>query len=282
MDKILTVRFSCASGGFSKYLLCTSLEARGAGVTLPTKEGGHVWMLPSELKDRFELVWHNLLAYDLGPPNSRVPQPHPSFPFFGREFDLVLLDGHHLHAQVQNEYTRLEVDHARLLLGQLQIALRCVKDGGTIVMKLTKAESEETARVLYILDRVAEEVHTYKPIAIHMTRNSYYVVAKGVRRDEVLDGYVTALQSLWFNLTYGGDDEKGSNMPRYLCLEDVIPWETLISAPMLARLIELGTDIWKTQLDALKNQNPKYNYTLRPGGPPVRRGKGNRKRSNNA
>lgn len=236
-------------------------------------------MLPYYLDRQFELVWHNLLAYHLGPPTSPQADCLPPLPFDDKQFNLVLLDG--LRTQTDNEHTR-DSDGPRLFWGQLQIGLRRVADGGTIVMKLHKAESVDTARALYILDQVSSEMYTHKPRAIHVSRNSYYVVAKGIRRDRLLDDYVAALQDLWHDLTYGGEDGRGAFRPRAMILEDVIPWDVLTSEQNLNRLIELGEDVWKTQLEALIRQNKKYKHTQRPAGTPDLRNRIIRQRVGNA
>lgn len=237
--------------------------------------------MPDYLDRRFELVWHNLLAYHLGPPTSPLAERLPPLPFDNQQFNLVLLDGHHLRTQTENEHTR-DSDGPRLFWGQLQIGLRRVADGGTIVMKLHKAESADTARALYILDQISSEMYTHKPRAIHITRNSYYVVAKDIRRDRLLDGYVAALQDLWHDLTYGGEDGRGAFRSRAMILEDVVPWDVLTSEQNLNRLMELGEDVWKTQLEALVRQNKKYKHTQRPAGVPDLRSRPIRQRVGHA
>lgn len=266
----------CASGGFTLHVLLQNRVSQGVGVTFPTEEGGYQWGLSHTFDDRFKLVWHNLLAYNLAPPDARLPAEHPAFPYFDRTFNLVILGGSHLRTQVPNDYTRASSDHSRLEFGQLQVGLRCVEQGGTIIMKLAKAELEETARVLYILDQVAEEVHTHKPRHIHATRSSYYVIAKGIRRGKVLDEYVSALQALWYDLTYGGENANGVWIPRVSTLGDTVPWNALTSDENLDRLIQLGSGVWEVQLMALTEQNERYKHTERPlGAPDIR---GNRRR----
>jgi hypothetical protein len=230
---------------------------------LPEEEGGHPWLLPSDLNDRFELIWHNLLSYGLGPTSFHLPLGHDSFPFFDRTFDLVLLDGHHLRTQVKTEYAR-ESDHQRLLLAQLQIGLRCVKEGGTIVMKLSRVEDDLSARVLFILNKITNELHVHKPTTIHANRPSFYAIAKGVQYGKALEGYVTELQKLWYEMTFGGGDGRGVRTPRSLLLQDVVPLEVLTEEENLDRLTTLCTDTWRTQLDALKEQHLRYEHTRRP------------------
>jgi hypothetical protein len=257
----------CASGGFTHYALLGNPKTRGAGISLPEEEGGHPWLLPNDLNDRFELIWRNLLSYDLGPASLRLPIGHSSFPFFGRTFDLVLLDGHILRTQAESEHTRAS-DYCRLLLAQFQIGLRCVMEGGTIVMKLSRVEDEISARVLFMLDKIANELYVHKPTSIHQNRATFYAIAKGVRYGETLDSYVAALRKLWYDMTYGGSDGRGTWIPQRQALEDVVSFEELTEETNLDRLVALGADAWKTQLDALKGQHLRYEHTRRAQGVP--------------
>ena len=253
-------------------MLQANPEARGAGVSLPEEEGGHPWMLSSTINDRFELIWHNLLSYDLGPASLCLALGHDLFPFFGRSFNLVLLDGHRLRTQTETEHTRGS-DHERLLLGQLQIGLRCVTDGGTIIMKLTKVEDELAARVLFMLDKIASELYVHKPTSTHRNRASFYAIAKGVQRGETLDNYVVALQEVWYYMTYGGSDGRGVYVPQERVLEDVVSFDDLTKETNLDRLIDFGTEVWKVQLDALRAQHQRYEHSRRPAGVPDIRAK---------
>jgi len=261
----------CASGGFTAYVLSANPAARGVGVTLPTEEGGHPWMLSSDIDNRFQLIWHNLLSYDLGPASRRTLLGHDPFPFFSRTFNLILLDGHRLRTQVETEFARGS-EHERLLLGQFQIGLRCVMDGGTIVMKLSKVEDELTARVLVMLDKIANELYVHKPTSTHRNRASCYAIAKGVRCNETLNGYVAALQELWYEMTYGGREGRGTSIPQEQMLEGLVPFDELTEETNLDRLTALGTGAWKIQLDALRMQHQKYEHSRRPPGVPGIRG----------
>lgn len=243
-------------------MLRTNPYCRGVGITLPEEEGGHSWGLTTEYGEtptfandvtrRFELVWHNILAYDLGPPNHAHSGEHPAFPLAGRSFDLVLLDGHLLRTRVQDDYARSD-DWSRLLWSQLLIGLQCVAEGGTVVMKLSRAENIDTARVLYILERVSGELIAKKPGSVHRDRGTFYIVAKSVQQSRQLDEYVAALQDLWYEMTHGGKDGTGLEIPRYLVLENVVPWGSLTSADNLERLSALCRDAWLTQLRALQS-----------------------------
>lgn len=259
--------YRCASGGFTRCVLLANPEARGAGVSLPKEEGGHPWLLRGDLNDRFELIWRDLLSYDLGPPPLRPLAGYDPFPFFDQTFNLVLLDGHRLRTQVETEYTRA-TDYYRLLLAQFQIGLLCVIEGGTIVMKLSRVEDDVSARVLFMLDKVADELYAHKPASIHQNRATFYAIAKGVRHGETLDSYVAALQKSWYDMTYGGSDGRGVWVPQRRLLEDVVSFEELTEETNLDRLVALGADAWKTQLVALRGQHQKYEHTRRPPGVP--------------
>jgi len=192
--------------------------------------------------------------------------------FFGQSFDLVLLDGHRLRTQVKTEYVRESSEIDRLLLGQFQIGLRCVAHGGTIVMKLSRVEEDISARVLFMLESIADELYVHKPSSIHRNRATFYAIAKGVRKDETLDSYVGALRELWYDMTYGGKNERGASIPKKQLLEDVVPFDKLAEETTLDWLAALGAGPWKIQLSALKAQHRKYEHTRRPRGVPDIRG----------
>ena len=135
-------------------------------------------------------------------------------------------------------------------------------------MKLSRVEDEVSARVLFMLNKIANELYVHKPTSIHQNRATFYAIAKGVRYGETLDSYVVVLRKLWYDMTYGGGDGRGAWIPQRRVLEDVVPFEELTEEPNLDRLVGLGADAWKTQLDALRQQHLKYERTRRPQGVP--------------
>ncbi|KAG8924557.1 hypothetical protein FRC00_005005, partial [Tulasnella sp. 408] len=128
----------CAPGGYSKCILETNPMAVGTGVCLPVHDGGHLFMLPKYMRTRYTVHYADMTKYNLrkGEGKGYVYPP----PFQPASFELVVADGHPLHSREFNAW----VPHV-LLVTQLIIAINAVKEGGTILIKLSKPASFNTA-----------------------------------------------------------------------------------------------------------------------------------------
>jgi len=147
----------------------------------------------------------DLTYYQLGPTLIADPKLQPlPFPPGARPFDLVLLDGHPLRTSAASDtYAQMT---SRLLISQLIICLEATNLSGTIVMKLAKPERPVTAKLLYMFDMLSLHVATWKPVCMHATRDTFYVVAKGFgygRQGYRLQEWLGGLKVLWVSLTYG-------------------------------------------------------------------------------
>jgi hypothetical protein len=176
-------------------------------------------------------------------------------------FNLVLLDGHHLRTNTNT----IEWEIDQLLISQFIIALRYVRPGGTLVIKLSIMERCLTAKIIKLFDLISERLETVKPATMHAKRGSFYLVAHGIsngfgaQRQE----FLSKLREVWEELTFGGEEGTG----RYLKLEDldfVITTEELTerSEAFLDKLVELGRNVWQVQIKGLEGllrmENAKY------------------------
>ncbi|KAJ7729695.1 hypothetical protein DFH07DRAFT_849886 [Mycena maculata] len=238
----------CCPGGFSSYILGKNPRASGVGISLPEESGGHACLLEEDNLPRFELHWADLTRYQFGPAFIDDPRLQ-NFPV-APGFDLVLIDGHPLRS-VKGESIYLHGD--RLLISQIIAGLVSVTFGGTIILKQSKPERLITSQLIFLLDVLCAEVRTWKPVCMHGTRSTFYVVAKGfalgcqaVRWREILHG----LMSLWVQLSYAGPNGAGRQLiPTDL---DFIVDNGTLKTLYAPRLRELSEHIWTTQSKCLK------------------------------
>jgi len=240
----------CCPGGFTSYVLNQNAKARGLGISLEVEKGGHKYLLEQRHRARFSLLSADLTYFQLGPALIDDPRLKPlPAQIKSRSCGLVMLDGHFLHTQ---ENVR-KWDYDRLLISQLVMGLQAVKTGGTIVLKLSRPDAVRTAKLLYMLDVISDSLTTCKPRSMHANRGTFYAIAKGVRLGADagrLPTIAEGLKRLWSELTYGGDDGCG----RFLNetdLDFIISMEELVDS-YLARVIELGRDVWMIQADNLR------------------------------
>ncbi|KAG8916228.1 hypothetical protein FRC01_003288 [Tulasnella sp. 417] len=229
----------CAPGGYSKCVLETNPSAVGTGVCLPVNEGGLLFMLPKYMRDRYTVHYADMTKYNLRK-GERNGYPYPP-PFQPASFDLVLADGQPLHTREYNA----RIAHI-LILTQFIIAINAVKEGGTIFIKLSKFASFNTASALYLLNSICSSLETIKPRTVHANRGTFYAIARGVRRGEVLKGCLNVLHQMRQDLLENALDP--GSIPRVY--ERITTLEQLKEC-YIPRLIELGTPVWEVQKEHL-------------------------------
>ncbi|KAG8916226.1 hypothetical protein FRC01_003286 [Tulasnella sp. 417] len=229
----------CAPGGYSKCILETNPSAIGTGVCLPVNDGGHLFMLPKHMRARYTVHYADMTKYNLrkGGGNRHAYPP----PFQPASFDLVVADGHPLHTREFNA----RVPYV-LVVTQLIIAINAVKEGGTIFIKLSKLASFNTACVLYLLDSICSSLETIKPRTVHGNRGTFYTIARGVQRGEVLKGYLNVLHQMRQELL--NSDLDSGRVPR---VYERITTFARLKEGYIPRLIELGTPVWEVQKEHL-------------------------------
>ncbi|KAJ7202800.1 hypothetical protein GGX14DRAFT_652885 [Mycena pura] len=245
----------CCPGGFSSYILGKNPYAFGVGISLPVEDGGHACLLEEDHFTRFQIHWADITRYQLG----RVLIADPllqNFPV-SPGFDLVLIDGHPLRSRSTPHATHDDVHLRgdRLLISQVLVGLAAAAHGGTIVLKQSKPERLVTAQLIYLLDALCADVRTWKPVCMHGTRATFYVVGKGfglggqagaARRQQILGG----LMDLWVQLSYTGPARTGRRLlPTDL---DFIADSQTIRGTYAPRLRALSEHIWTTQAECLQ------------------------------
>lgn len=222
---------------------------------MPVEQGGHQYTLERHLRPRFNLNWGDLTYYRLHTSaDSLRGRKLQILPTHYVNFDLVILDGHWLRIYLTPSLGSPERwDTHRLVISQIIIALRTVKIGGTIVMKLSHPERMTTAQLLFLLDVLSTDLRTYKPRVIHSNRGTFYAIAQGVglgSKGGRKEQYIRQFSALWYDIAYGGEDNKG----RWFTKEDlnfIVSYEELVEG-YLERLAELGQDPWSVQADTLE------------------------------
>ncbi|KIK51159.1 hypothetical protein GYMLUDRAFT_252334, partial [Collybiopsis luxurians FD-317 M1] len=153
----------CCPGGFSTYILKKNKQATSIGVSLAPAQGGHPYLLEESLRPRQTLILAEITTFQLEGKDSYTADPmwqsinrQQLFPvpdsLLARDFDLVLLDAHHLRNQ--------PISSADLLaISQILLGLLSIKFGGTIVMKLASPDSQYTATILFMLDMLSSSLH---------------------------------------------------------------------------------------------------------------------------
>lgn len=166
-----------------------------------------------------------------------------------RDFDLVLLDAHHLRNQ-SDSTTDL------LAISQVLLALISIKFGGTIVMKLASPDTQYTATMLFMLDMLSSSLQVHKPYAMHRVQSTFYVIARGVggkpdRRLYLQSEIIPGLKRVWESLKYG--ISRNGRRGRRLLGGDL---DFIVDTKQLQgygeRLNELCSCVWQLQASALE------------------------------
>ncbi|CAE6467962.1 unnamed protein product [Rhizoctonia solani] len=202
----------CCPGGFSTYVLNKLPSILGDGVSLPVELGGHSLAIPQALRPRFTVHWGDITKFNhahehVGPGQLRGLV---TFPIPSNTYDLVIADGH--RPPVILKQVGCEHRYARdfLLVSQLLAAIRAVKVGGSILIKLSLSLANETLdgfmhRVVITLGGLSSHLPlvTLKPKSIYATAGSFYVLVRGVEAVPQR-GLELKLETLWINLLEGG------------------------------------------------------------------------------
>ncbi|THH17884.1 hypothetical protein EW146_g3020 [Bondarzewia mesenterica] len=246
----------CSPGGFSSYILHKNRNARGVGISLPVEQGGHLFALESYLGSRFELHLADLNYYRLHHCHRQLRalafDPLPQN--FEANFDVVILDGHFLRTYLSPALTDpKEWDRHRLLISQIVIALRSIRHGGTIVLKLSHPEKLHTAQFLFMLDGISKSLCVFKPRSLHTNRGTFYAIANGVGlgyQGAKKAEYLRELEELWYQITFVGSERQGRFMTA-TDLDFIVTYDD-IANNYIDRLIDISRNVWSTQADALR------------------------------
>ncbi|SJL10878.1 uncharacterized protein ARMOST_14273 [Armillaria ostoyae] len=192
----------CCPGGFSTYILKKNKQSTGVDISLDPADGGHPYLIEQSLRDRHTIIFADFTLFQLGP--QMISSPFFNFrslpkDLTTRQFNLTLLDAHHLRTQAGSSSDLLAIS-------QIVVALSSIKFGATVVMKLAHPESWYTVRMLFFLDVLSSSLTVHKPYAMHRVQGTFYAIAKGVggkseRQRFLSHNLLPEFQKLW--VTFG-------------------------------------------------------------------------------
>lgn len=142
-------------------------------------------------------------------------------------------------------------DGHRLLVSQLILGLEGVKTGGSLIVTLSNPEAPNTARILYMLDKISRKVSTHKSTIVHQSHGTFFAIALGVgqgKEGHAREAHLKSLRELWVELTADGGREM-----RLADLDFIVTAEDL-SRTCVAWLVELCGKVWEIQLRALEER----------------------------
>ncbi len=246
-----------APGGFSDFALGRNRTASLRGISLPPSKGGHDLLIPNwEADPRIQVSFCDItmLAVEMGTDLSAIPAGHPDAtafssdrPFQGQEFDLIFCDGQVLRTHERHSY-RKTCEASRLISSQLVLALQRIRDGGTLIILLHKADSWKSILLMHTFASFAD-IQLFKPCTAHRTRSSFYLVAQKVRPGCIaaLDA-IAAWKEQWTTATFGmqaeGDAEALANPPK-----DKV---AAVLSEFGTKLVQLGQPVFAIQAEALR------------------------------
>lgn len=218
------------------------------GISLDPADGGHPYLIEQSLRDRHTIIFADLTLFQLG--SQMISSPFFNFrtlpeDLTTRQFDLALLDAHHLRTQPGSSSDLLAIS-------QIVVALSSIKFGATVVMKLAHPESWYTVRMLFFLDVLSSSLTVHKPYAMHRVQGTFYAIAKGVggkseKQRFLSHNFLPEFQKLWVEL------RSANGVGRSLVPKDL---NFIISDEQVEgyalRLAELCGPVWKLQSAALE------------------------------
>ncbi|KDN45693.1 hypothetical protein RSAG8_04777, partial [Rhizoctonia solani AG-8 WAC10335] len=177
----------CCPGGFSTYVLSKLPDILGDGVSLPVELGGHSLAIPQALQSRFTVHWGDITRFNHAAEHSGSGKFNglATFPIPPNSYDLVIADGH--RPPVFLRQLGQEHPYARdlLLVSQMLAAIRAVKVGGSILIKLSLSLANQTLdgfmhRVVIALGGLSTHppLVALKPKSIYATAGSFYVLVR--------------------------------------------------------------------------------------------------------
>jgi len=213
-------------GAWSQHLLgLKDLDLRGFGFTLAAASGDNADWQAQEKDEWYEDLyqhphWTDLWGEDetgdlLKPANlehaARTLRKHPVM--------LCVADGGFSDKAIPAN--QLELYFYRLFLGELLMAVSCLKPGGKFVCKLYTTFSAASASLLYLTTRMFESVRIVKPMSSRATGPERYLFASGFREDE----QTAAVRGALSRAHHFGDGRSPLTTPLLtpvVCMESVV------------------------------------------------------------
>jgi len=184
-ERPLVLDVCAAPGGFVSIALDHNPTAVVYAMTLPKQLGGHPLLISHgnrnpQVNVRFLDITKLGLEYGLRleelERDMSAEQPYPNL-----QCDLVFCDGQILRTnEAHRDPSREKHAATRLTCSQLILAMNRMKQGGTLIMLLHKAEAWNTMELLVMFAEFSD-LQVFKPFKKHATRSSFYLVARNVQ-----------------------------------------------------------------------------------------------------
>ena len=252
-----------APGAYSEKALQSNPDYSLIGITLPRASGGHEVLL-DKYPHRVQIVYQdlNLLAGHFGLKEQDVPNDHPEcknfrfdkFAALGGPYDLVICDGQVLRTHERAAYRENNEAH-RLVCAQLSLALRSLKQGGTLIMLLHKADAWDNSQLLRTMDQIST-LRLFKSKRKHAHRSSFYMIAQSLNMEsDVAHQAVLEWESAWRQATLDTTNTQSSLSYAEPEVEEGDNVHKNFFEKFVPRLIKLSEPIWSIQAEALKKQS---------------------------
>ncbi|CAO2648220.1 Nn.00g074870.m01.CDS01 [Neocucurbitaria sp. VM-36] len=274
-----------APGGFTATVLREHPTATVRGITLPQGIGGLEVMLKrwkSDTRIHIEFIDVTMLTDEMGRPATTIPDTHPDVerfssnrPFQDEEFNLIFCGAAVQRAHPRAEY-RESRERLRLVTSQLVVALQRLRDDGSLVLLMHKAEAWDTIKIISMFSKLSKAC-LFKPRRKHAVRSSFYMITTNVHpRSEEAQSAIFEWKMQWENATFQLDSAV-STCPRIS--EDLV---RDMLAEFGGQLIDLATPVWNIQLNGLRSAPFLKGHDGRKGPATVERRTANQRLSTTA
>ncbi|KAI5843366.1 hypothetical protein DFP73DRAFT_551715 [Morchella snyderi] len=256
-----------APGGFADFALRQNFRCVVDGTSLPVSQGGHQMLLRTQGRSNVAITYTNITMHTIFlPAGASIPEDSPDRDEFRKNrplpklwsYGLVICDGNRLRSHEHGMVRKWEP--MRLTLSQLILGLTHVRPGGSMIVLLHGADHWDTVGMMYRFSKFSD-IHLFKPKAAHRNRSSFYLVANNIK-PELAAPWVEHLKDCWYRSTFHGEAGLGEAVD----IDEDLDVEVVLKE-FGEKLIEMGTELWRIQKEALESWDWSGNLTWSsPGG----------------
>jgi 23S rRNA U2552 (ribose-2'-O)-methylase RlmE/FtsJ len=248
----------CGGPGAFSQLLLQNKKGKGFGITLKTKDksgtvNSEYWYPEIQNEKRFTVVDGDGTGNVYNPSNldavvTAVGTTHIHIVVADGGFEIKKVDGNHAE-NLQELYS------GKIILSEVYLMLRLLKDQGIFVCKLFDTLDNFTASIIYILTRLFENVWIVKPYRSRTVNSERYIVCKNrtVRNSD--DIYIELIRRAYIEST---DNKTPSTLLSIDTLYDNIGFYNSVS--------KMNEELIKTQISSLKKILDAVQYELENKG----------------
>jgi 23S rRNA U2552 (ribose-2'-O)-methylase RlmE/FtsJ len=215
----------CASGGFTRYML--EKGRVGTGLTLPVEKGGYPFKL--DPNQNFTYTYDDITADPLHLKLACQP-------------DLVISDIVYVHTgNESNDKWAFETQKTHL--AQLLVALRHLKHGGNLLLKMSSRPHLFIMSIICALQHLFTTCHALKQKCSHGIRSSFYLFCQGFTGDPA---FMRVLGNAWSRLT--------TSKKQLTSVCDTVDYTRYVDY-----LVKLLLPVWAVQYLALYERKNEFN-----------------------